>query len=312
MCKYRKETVAILLIAIFVISTLTFVVSAKPKKDYATIQDGTIRSSTNEAITVGYDEFGYNYQAHLFNGLYDDYDRVHGGDYPNVYLIMKRNDAWLSNRDTDNDDDDLLDRHEGHESYIDSGAWCTNHQFGSYWDLEGEWELQFNYQGALYNHEMTITSGMYDIDGTGSYPAGGPTTKTWTVVGSVTDSGDVELIIAYNGEPYEVTAIGKVSEDGTLGGTWTSNTGQSGTWQSTEGFGEEYKWDYFVKIVAVPSDADAHQGIWYDSDNHENEIGPQIWGAFAIIQEVYNDEGTGDHGIQYLSPVSAGLGYYKP
>ncbi len=74
----------------------------------------------------GYDEFGYNYQAHIFNGLYSDYDRVHGGPYDYVNLIMKWNDAWLSNKDRDGDGN--LDRHWGYDSYIGSGAWCTNHQ----------------------------------------------------------------------------------------------------------------------------------------------------------------------------------------
>lgn len=98
------------------------------KKGGATIQDGTIYASTGELITVGYDEFGYNYQAHMFNGRYCDSDRVIGGPYDDVTLIMKWNDAWLSNMDCD--EDGLLDRHYGFDSYIGSGAWLTNHQSG--------------------------------------------------------------------------------------------------------------------------------------------------------------------------------------
>ena len=84
----------------------------------------------------GYDEFGYNYQAHIFNGRYCDYDRVIGGPYSHVTLVMKWNDAWLSNRDRDGDG--KLDRHWGHPSYIGSGAWCTNLQYateedGTHW-----------------------------------------------------------------------------------------------------------------------------------------------------------------------------------
>jgi len=95
-----------------------------------TIQDGTLHASTGELLTTGYDEFGYNYQAHMFNGRYCDYDRVIGGDYCDVNLIMKWNDAWLSNKDCDGDS--LLDRYYGFDSYIGSGAWCTNHQSGTY------------------------------------------------------------------------------------------------------------------------------------------------------------------------------------
>lgn len=84
----------------------------------------------------GYDEYGYNYQAHIFNGRYCDYDRVIGGPYSHVTLVMKWNDAWLSNKDRDGDGE--LDRHYGYPSYIGSGAWCTNHQYateddGTHW-----------------------------------------------------------------------------------------------------------------------------------------------------------------------------------
>ena len=128
MSKMKEKTTARLLIAIFMISTMALVAPAFAKKSGATIQDGTILASTGEVITVGYDVFGYNYQAHMFRGRYCDNDRVLGGPYSDVTLIMKWNDAWLSNMDRDGDN--LLDRHDGHATYINSGAWLTNHQFG--------------------------------------------------------------------------------------------------------------------------------------------------------------------------------------
>jgi len=170
-----------------------------------TIQDGELYATTGELLTTGYDEFGYNYQAHMFNGRYCDYDRVEGGAYCDVDLIMKWNDAWLSNKDCDGDG--LLDRHYGYDGYIGSGAWCTNHQSG------------------------------------------------------------------------------KVEVNGKL-----------------------RKWTYFVKIVAVPSDAVEDGGYWYTPDGIE--IGPVIWGSFAIIQEVSNDPSVGEHGILYKSPAGPGFGIY--
>jgi hypothetical protein len=104
--------------------------------DCSTIQDGTLYASTGELITTGYDEFGYNYQAHMFNGRYCDYDRVVGGAYCDVNLIMKWNDPWISNKDCDGDG--KLDRHHGFASYIGSGAWCTNHQSGTYVGDDGK------------------------------------------------------------------------------------------------------------------------------------------------------------------------------
>ena len=118
------------------------------------------------------------------------------------------NDAWLSNKDCDGDG--LLDRHYGFNSYIGSGAWLTNHMWGTYEDLEGN----------------------------------------------------------------------------------------------------IYAWNYFVKIVAVPTDAYNVDETWYAADG--TEIGPAIWGAFAVLMEVYNDQGTGEHGVAYHSPYSVGFGRYGP
>jgi hypothetical protein len=171
-----------------------------------TIQSGELLRSDGVPIVVGYDEWGYNYQAHMFNGTYCDAyrDAAWCQPYKDDYLMMKWNDAWLSNKDCDGDG--LLDRHYGYPSYIGSGAWLTNHMRGIYTGVEGE----------------------------------------------------------------------------------------------------TCKWVYFVKIVAVPEDAELRDGTWYAADG--TEIGPVIWGAFAIIQEVINDPCAGLHGLQYLSPHHAGFG----
>lgn len=208
-----KKAVTLLVLATLLLMVLPVMpIAAKggKGKDKGTkIQDGTLQASTGETLTVGFDEYGYNYQGHMFKGIYSDYDRVHGGPYSDVKLIMKWNEAWMAN--TDKDGDGLLDRHYGFDSYIGSGAWCTNHQSGEYED---------------------------------------------------------EL-------------------------------------------GEMIKWNYFVKIVAVPADATMSGGVWFTADG--DEIGPDIWGAFAIIQQVENDAGYGYdvHGLQYISPTNAGLGAYK-
>ncbi|MCK5246127.1 hypothetical protein KAR02_04475 [Candidatus Bipolaricaulota bacterium] len=171
-----------------------------------TIRSGELLASDGSVIQTGYDEWGYNYQAHLFNGMYCESYRNAAWcqPYADVHLSMKWNDAWLSNMDCDGDG--LLDRHFGYDSYIGSGAWLTNHQSGEY---ENE-------------------------------------------------------------------------------------------------AGEICKWNYFVKIVAAPADAVVEEGNWYTADG--TEIGPVIWGAFAIIQQVENDPCAGLHGIQYLSPTRPGLG----
>ena len=100
------------------------------KKLCTTIPGGELYNSVGDLILPGYDDWGYNYQARLFNGLYcDSYrDAEWCQPYKDVQLSMKWNDAWLSNKDSDGDG--LLDRHLGYDSYIGSGAWLTNHQSG--------------------------------------------------------------------------------------------------------------------------------------------------------------------------------------
>lgn len=321
--RLEKKTTATLLIAIFMISAMVLVVPALAKKGGTTIQDGTLVDTWGNPLVLGFDEYGYNYQAHMFNGWYwnnqrplvpftDEQSLMDAGK-STTWLIMKWSDSWLSNMD--HNEDGKLDKGwpisgPSYTSSAVEGAWLTNHQFGSYWDIEGEWVLEFDYTGTTYNHEMTITSGSDVVEGTGSYPAGGPTTITWTVTGSVTSIGNVNLVIKYDGSTYEVTADGKISEDGNLGGTWTSNTGQAGTWLSTKGSAEEYKWNYFVKIVYPGDDAVLDGGIYYTAEGVE--IGTAVWGAYARILQVYNDQGTGEHGVEYNPEAPTGFGYYKP
>ena len=234
----KTKTIAFLAIAAVVMSAAAMGAVMAAKNSCTTIQDGVLNYSVghyleDEPLQVGYDIFGYNYQAHMFNGLvanvylgpdgFEPWDSSYDVDeylknnpgadtkwywaYLNTELLMKWNDAWLSNKDCDGDG--KLDRHYGYDIYNGSGAWLTNHEFGTY-ELEGE-------------------------------------TCSYT---------------------------------------------------------------YFCKIVAAPADAYAEDDIWYEADG--TEIGPVIWGAFAIIQEVENDPCEGLHGLQYRSPASPGLGYYNP
>lgn len=175
-----------------------------------TIQDGTLRTSAGVLLETGFDNWGYNYEAHIFNGKYCDayQNAAWCQPYANDDLQMKWNDAWLSNKDCDGDR--LLDRHFGFASYKGSGAWETNHQKGVYTDAKGK----------------------------------------------------------------------------------------------------KQRWEYFVKIVAAPADATLAGGTWKAADG--TDIGPVIWGDFAIIQEVYTDTGSGDHGLLYVSPYAAGFGKFAP
>ena len=103
-----------------------------------TIADGTITDSAGNVITSGFDQYGYNYQAHLFVGTYDSSDRNldktywgSTGDFVDDQLIMKWSDAWLANVDCNNDgklDRGLVDGAVGGTSR----GWLINQVNGDY------------------------------------------------------------------------------------------------------------------------------------------------------------------------------------
>ncbi len=131
-----KKTI-FLALAVSLLLMLSATAMAK-KTSCTTIQSGTLLASDGSVITTGYDVWGYNYQAHLFNGYYCDAyrDAAWCQPYKDDKLSMKWNDAWLSNMDCDGDG--LLDRHYGLPSYIGSGAWLTNHMSGEYIGDDGQ------------------------------------------------------------------------------------------------------------------------------------------------------------------------------
>lgn len=121
--------------------------AAPPPPDHSgctSIQDGGLTDSAGNPIVLGYDQFGYNYQAHIFNGTYDSSDRnIDGtywgltGDFVDDSLIMKWSDAWLANVDCNGDG--KLDRGLGTEGYATntSRGWLTNEVVGDYTDADG-------------------------------------------------------------------------------------------------------------------------------------------------------------------------------
>ena len=120
-------------LACFVVVLFTIIVSflgTALAQDCTTIRGGTLVASDGTVIKTGYDQWGYNYQANMFNGSYCDAyrDAAWCQPYKDIELMMKWNNAWFSNKDCDGDG--ALDRHYGYNSYIGSGAWITNHQSG--------------------------------------------------------------------------------------------------------------------------------------------------------------------------------------
>lgn len=88
-------------------------------------------------------------------------------------------------------------------------------------------------------------------------------------------------------------------------GAWLTNH-QSGEYDGVDG--ETCKWNYFVKIVAAPADANDDGGNFVLADG--TVMGPVIWGQFAIIQEVENDACAGKNGAQFINDAPTGFGFY--
>jgi hypothetical protein len=129
------------LLAMLAVPLLGLIVSYSPvpagANSCVTIQMGLVDGSGNP-MALGYDQWGYNYQAHIYNGIYENFTRPlppYQSSPSNTNLQMKWNDEWLSN--TDCDGDGKVDRHYGFPSYRGSGAWLTNHMWG-YYEHEGK------------------------------------------------------------------------------------------------------------------------------------------------------------------------------
>ena len=105
-----KKLIMILGCMALVIVFSTYAMAEKGGKNAGctTIQEGTLLTSTGYVIVPGYDQWGYNYQAHMFNGTYCDAYRDAAWCQPwkDVELMMKWNDAWLSNKDCSDDSGD--------------------------------------------------------------------------------------------------------------------------------------------------------------------------------------------------------------
>jgi len=96
----------------------------------ATIESGTITDVKGNPITLGFDKYGYNYQAHMFNGFAGNYSRPNTLVTTGDKLIMKWSDSWIANVDCDHNG--KLDRGlvDGQLTDGISKGWLTNHYTG--------------------------------------------------------------------------------------------------------------------------------------------------------------------------------------
>ncbi len=129
-----------LLLAFTLVLCLSIAITAPAFAQCVKIQSGSLSDVKGNPITIGYDKYGYNYQAHIFNGLYDNYSRpdtvvTQGTEN----LVMKWSDDWLANQDCNGDGklDRGLDPKTGNSEGFSKG-WVTNHFEGDYLGSDGE------------------------------------------------------------------------------------------------------------------------------------------------------------------------------
>ena len=99
-----------------------------------------ITDKQDTVITPGYDNYGYNYQAKMFNGLYENFSRPSNPFTEGTEnLIMKWSDEWLATVDCNNDGklDCGLNPKTGKSDGFSKG-WVTNHFEGDYIGGDGE------------------------------------------------------------------------------------------------------------------------------------------------------------------------------
>ena len=134
----------------------------------AKIQSGTILDSAGNPLETGFDVYGYNYQAHLFDGTYDSVDRKSDGmywgqpgDFVDDKLQMKWSDEWLSNVDCNGDH--KLDRGliNGVPTNVSAG-WLTNHVNGDYIDANGLQHYTYFVKIGYFGPDSPLW-GSYDV-----------------------------------------------------------------------------------------------------------------------------------------------------
>ncbi len=327
---------------IFVSLSLLFVtpaLAAKPVDTCQYVVDGNIPYApghylASQFLMPGYDVFGYNYQAHIFNGSfanaylgrpgsglppYTGDDTAYLAENPtaashwawpfrNVQLQMKWNDAWLANKDCG--PDGLLDRPS---PYKGSGAWLTNHATGTYegsiWDATGNYVINVEYLGVDYPEDLVLLQSGSSITGTSLELVGGG--SPWTIDSGTVSGNSIEFEGYFNSNPsMRVHFTGSIAVDGSMSGNWgdLAPGTRIGIWATTSGAAIHpiCTVSDFVKIIAPPATATKVADVWYTAD--ESEIGQDIWGEFAIIQEEASDPCSEYGIINYMSPLKKGLG----
>jgi hypothetical protein len=134
-----------------------------------TIQSGALVAPDGGPVSMGFDWWGYNYQAHQFQGSYCGFSKgmLCSGMFSGMTVHANWNDAWLSNMDCNGDG--VLDQHCNLPTYEGSGAWNMTHMAFSYPGPNGT-TCEWSYFAKI----VAVPTGSYLVDGMWYAPWGVP------------------------------------------------------------------------------------------------------------------------------------------
>lgn len=113
--------------------------------------------------------------------------------------------------------------------WLDFNAHEGSDECSAYWNLDGNWGIDFVLGASTYPHTWIVSGDTIDGASTGN-----------TYDATITLDGDnITVVAVYRlgsvAYPYTYTAVGTISNTGALSGTWTDDRSHSGTWSSTSG-----------------------------------------------------------------------------
>ena len=248
---------------------------------------------------VGFNEFGYNYQARLFQGRADGVDKLLDdevwGDpaYANDHLVMRWSKAWDDARF--NGADWTCDAWENNEwnGKTDGGSGEVWHYKIVWvgpqtWDVTGPYEMDVLFLGGNYGYDLTlnqsgnvVTGDLYD-----PYLPGNLTIFDGTINGNAIvfkvdyGSGSVQGIRTFTGT---------IDTFGLLSGSWSESGTENGsdTWSTTSGA---------ALLTEGP--------YWVDG-------GTRIWEQFETIMDHGVDPNVGPGHIWLIHAIPNGYGSVK-
>jgi len=248
----------------------------------------------------GFDEFGYNDTARIFNGTGESWSLAKGlpADYLGIYapdkLIMKWNAEW----DRGNAENWLNPPYAAWENNewngkVPGGSGAVWH-YKIVWvgpetrTVAGQWnmDLYVNGDSTLYVEATNIAQSGSSLSGSFTYNGG----SEWAISSGSVLGDSVSFDVYYVSNPSMTASFtGTIASNGSITGTWHDVAGLSrtGTWSAPAGTAQSVNGPY-----------------WVDG-------GYRIWGQFETIMDQGTDPNIGPGHLWFAHAKPNGYGAFK-